>query len=65
MYHEYPYEAQIPILIEGKYETRTFTSNNEVWDIIRLLVDEAKQHIKEGKPRKTEKQVQRTLSTGR
>ena len=48
MYHEYPYEAQIPILIEGKYETRTFTSNNEVWDIIRLLVDEAKQHIKEG-----------------
>ena len=48
MYHEYPYKAKIPILIEGKYETRTFTSNNEVWDIIRLLVDEAKQHIKEG-----------------
>ena len=48
MYHEYPYKAKIPILIEGKYETRTFTSNNEVWDIIRLLVDEAKKHIKEG-----------------
>ena len=48
MYHEYPYKAKIPILIEGKYETRTFTSNNEVWDIITLLVDEAKQHIKEG-----------------
>ena len=48
MYHEYPYKAQIPILIEGKYETRTFTSNDEVWDVIRLLIDETKQHIKEG-----------------
>ena len=48
MYHEYPYKAQIPILIDGKYETRTFTSNDEVWDIIRLLIDETKQHIKEG-----------------
>ena len=48
MHHEYPYKAQIPILIEGKYETRTFTSNDEVWDVIRLLIDETKQHIKEG-----------------
>ena len=48
MYHEYPYRAQIPILIDGKYETRTFTSDDEVWDIIRLLIDETKQHIKEG-----------------
>ena len=48
MYHEYPYKAQIPILIDGKYETRTFTSDDEVWDIIRLLIDETKQHIKEG-----------------
>jgi len=49
MYHEYPYEARIPVLIEGKYETRTFTSNDEVWDIIRLLIDETKQHIEEGR----------------
>ena len=48
MYHEYPYKAQIPILIDGKYETRTFTSDDEVWNIIRLLIDETKQHIKEG-----------------
>ena len=48
MYHEYPYKAKIPILIEGKYETRTFTSSDEVWDVIRLLIDETKQHIKEG-----------------
>tara|TARA_R110002012_G_scaffold321852_1_gene551889 strand:+ start:1979 stop:2359 length:381 start_codon:yes stop_codon:yes gene_type:complete len=48
MYHEYPYKAQIPILIEGKYETRTFTSNDEVWDVIRLLIDETKENIEEG-----------------
>ena len=48
MYHEYPYKAQIPILIEGKYETRTFTSNDEVWDVIRLLIDETKENIKQG-----------------
>ena len=48
MYHEYPYKAQIPILIEGKYETRTFTSSDEVWNIIRLLIDETKENIKEG-----------------
>lgn len=49
MYHEYPYEAQIPILIDGKYETRTFTSDEDVWDVIRLLIDEVKENIKEGR----------------
>jgi len=48
MYHEYPYKAQIPILIDGKYEVRTFTSNEDVWDVIRLLIDETKENIKEG-----------------
>ena len=48
MYHEYPYKAQIPILIDGKYETRAFTSDDEVWDVIRLLIDETKEHINEG-----------------
>jgi len=48
MYHEYPYKARIPVLIEGKYETRTFTSDDEVWNVIRLIIDETKQHIEEG-----------------
>ncbi len=48
MYHTYPYEAKIPILIDGKYEIRYFTSNDEVWDVIQLLVDETKEHIQEG-----------------
>jgi len=48
MYHEYPYKAQIPVLIDGKYETRAFTSDDEVWDVIRLLIDETQEHINEG-----------------
>ena len=48
MYHEYPYKAQIPIRIEEKYETRTFTLDDEVWDVIRLLIDETKENIEEG-----------------
>ena len=49
MYHKYPYEAQIPILIDGKYETRTFTSDRDVWDVIELLVNEVKEEIQKGR----------------
>jgi|TARA_R100000995_G_scaffold84867_2_gene65359 hypothetical protein len=43
MYHTYPYKAQIPILIDGKYETRMFTSKSDVTEVMELLVDEVKQ----------------------
>ena len=49
MYHEYPYKAQIPVLIEGKYTTRTFTSDDDVWDVIRLIIDETKEENKKGR----------------
>tara|TARA_R100000742_G_C4275146_1_gene95446 strand:- start:57 stop:437 length:381 start_codon:yes stop_codon:yes gene_type:complete len=48
MYHEYPYKAQIPILIEGKYESQTFISNKDVWEVIDLLIEETKDSIKQG-----------------
>lgn len=48
MYHTYPYTAQIPVLIDGKYETRTFTSDDEVWDVIRLIIDETTKEIDKG-----------------
>jgi len=48
MYHTYPYKAQIPILIEGKYQTRTFTSKDDVDSVIELLIDEVKQTNKKG-----------------
>ena len=44
MYHTYPYKAQIPILIDGKYQTRMFTSNKDVKAIMELLVDEVKEN---------------------
>ena len=48
MYHTYPYKAQIPILIDGKYETRMFTSNKDVKAIMELLVDEVKENNAKG-----------------
>ena len=48
MYHTYPYKAQIPILIDGKYETRMFTSNDDVKAIMKLLVDEVKENNAKG-----------------
>ena len=48
MYHTYPYKAQIPILIDGKYETRMFTSNEDVEVIMELLVDEVKENNAKG-----------------
>ena len=48
MYHTYPYKAQIPILIDGKYETRMFTSNDDVEAVMELLVDEVKENNAKG-----------------
>ena len=48
-YHTYPYKAQIPILIDGKYETRHFTSNDDVWLVIDLLTKETEQQNTEGR----------------
>ena len=49
MFHTYPYKAQIPILIDGEYKVRHFISNDDVWQIIDLLIEETKQHNNEGK----------------
>jgi len=48
MYHTYPYKAQIPVLIEGKYKTRTFTSKDDVWEVIDLIIAETKEENEKG-----------------
>ena len=48
MYHTYPYKARIPILIDGKYETRIFTSKKDIDSVIKLLINEVKEINKEG-----------------
>jgi len=48
VYHTYPYKARIPIQINGEYETRTFTSKDDVLSIVGLLSKEVHQRNKEG-----------------
>ncbi len=40
----------MPIIIDGKQETRLFESKKDVWDVIDLLIEEAKEfNEKQGK----------------
>ena len=48
-YHEFPYEAQIPILIDGIREIRTFACKDDVWDVIDLLIEEVYENNQKGK----------------
>ena len=48
-YHEFPYEATPPILIDGKREIITFTSEEDVWNVIDLLIEEVNEQNREGK----------------
>ena len=48
-FHDFPYKAQIPVLIKGKRETRVFTCKEDVEDVIKLLIEETKEFNKEGK----------------
>ena len=41
-FHTYPYEAQIPVLIDGKYKVSQFVSDDEVWDVISLITEETR-----------------------
>ena len=47
-YHSFPYEAQIPVIINGKRETRTFTCKEDVFDVIELLIEECYDNIESG-----------------
>ena len=48
-FHEFPYEAEIPLLIDVKRERRTFTCEEDVHDIIKLLIKETEDFNNEGK----------------
>ena len=41
LFHNFPYEAKLPIMENGKYKTREFTSKDDIWDVISLLIEEA------------------------
>ena len=42
-YHEYPYYAQIPFMIDGERPTILFNNDDDVWDIINKLIEETKE----------------------
>ena len=42
-YESYPYKAQIPVLINGKYETWEFKSDDDVFKVIDLIIKETKE----------------------
>ena len=48
-FHKFPYVAQIPVRIDKKYERRTFTCEEDVHDIIKLLIKETEDFNNEGK----------------
>ncbi len=39
-YHVYPYTAQSPVMENGKYITKEFRSDEDVWAIIDLIIEE-------------------------
>jgi len=39
-YHVYPYTAQSPVMENGKYITKEFRSDEDVWAVIDLIIEE-------------------------
>ena len=49
LYHEFPYKAQPPILVDGKREIITFTCKEDIWDVVDLLIEEVHENNTKGK----------------
>lgn len=46
-YESYPYKTQIPVMIKGKRETWEFKSDEDVWKVIDLIIQETKEFNEE------------------
>ena len=46
-YESYPYKAQLPVMIDGKRETWEFKSNDDVFRVVDLIIEETKEFNKE------------------
>tara|TARA_Y100001963_G_scaffold151424_1_gene234231 strand:- start:51 stop:467 length:417 start_codon:yes stop_codon:yes gene_type:complete len=47
-FHKFPYEAQLPVKINGKYERKIFYNNEDVHNVIELLIKETRDMNQEG-----------------
>ena len=45
-YESYPYKAQLPVKIDGKYETWEFKSDDDVFKVVDLIIEETKEFNK-------------------
>ena len=48
-FHSFPYDAQIPVKVDGVYETRTFNTVDDVWDVVDLIITETESFNEKGK----------------
>ena len=48
-FHEFPYKAEVPILIDGKRERKIFRCEEDVQDVIKLLIEETREINSKGK----------------
>ena len=48
-FHEFPYKAEVPILIDGKRERKIFRCEEDVHDVIKLLIEETREINSKGK----------------
>ena len=48
-FHFFPYKAQVPVIVDGKREIRTFTCKEDVHDVIKLLIKETEDFNNKGK----------------
>ena len=42
LYESYPYKSQLPVIIDGKRPTWEFKSDDDVWKVIDLIIQETK-----------------------
>ena len=42
-YHQYPYEAQIPVIVDGVRPVKTFRNDDDVKEIIDLIIEETRE----------------------
>ncbi len=42
-FHQYPYKAQVPLAVDGKYEVREFHCDDDIKAVINLLIKETRE----------------------
>lgn len=60
-YEEYPYKAQIPVIIDGNRPIWEFKSDKDIWEVIDLIVEEVNESNLKGNEFDIESSVQAQL----